>query len=308
MARPVTVTKEKITGAALDLVRQGGAAALTARNLTAALGCGLNPIFTAFGSIGGVLDAVREEAGRLFRKRLGAGFLQDPPFKGFGIAFLWFAMDEPELFRLIMAGGQEGCSFEEYIDRHLGFKKESMEAIKASLGLKGSDAEEALYYQLVTVALGLGFACVSGGAALDLSRASEILGRNARAFMMVIRAGADEREKYMPGGEHGPEGNLDSYLSKAIVGQNFLMQSLHKGPRYVKDGEWSELERVLRNTCSVTPESLRQDFPNLTPGDIRVYILDRLHFTVSEQALMLGISAPSVTKARQRLKAKLGGR
>ena len=307
MARPVTVTKEKITGAALDLVRQGGVPALTARNLTAALGCGLNPIFTAFGSIGGVLDAVRNEARRLFRERVGAGFLQDPPFKGFGIALLWFAMDEPGLFRLIMEGGQEGCSFEEYIDRQIGFKKESTEAIETSLGLKGRNAE-ILYYQMVTVALGLGFACVRGGAALDLSQASEILGRNARAFMMVIRAGADEREKYMPNGEHGPVGNLDSYLNKAIVGQNYLMQSLHKCPRYVKDGEWAELERVLRNTCSVTPESLRQDCPNLTPGDIRVYILDRLHFTVSEQAVMLGISAPSVTKARQRLKAKLPDR
>jgi Mn-dependent DtxR family transcriptional regulator len=40
-------------------------------------------------------------------------------------------------------------------------------------------------------------------------------------------------------------------------------------------------------------------------GDIRVYILSHLQFTVSEQALLLGISPASVTKARQRLKAKV---
>lgn len=43
----------------------------------------------------------------------------------------------------------------------------------------------------------------------------------------------------------------------------------------------------------------------LTKGDIRISILSHLQFTVSEQAILLGISPTSVTKARQRLKAKL---
>lgn len=45
--------------------------------------------------------------------------------------------------------------------------------------------------------------------------------------------------------------------------------------------------------------------PDLTKGDIRTYILSHLQFSVSEQAVLLGISPASVTKARQRLKAKL---
>lgn len=43
----------------------------------------------------------------------------------------------------------------------------------------------------------------------------------------------------------------------------------------------------------------------LTKGDIRISILSHLQFTVSEQAILLGISPTSVTKARQRLKARL---
>ena len=45
----------------------------------------------------GVIEAVRAEARRLFKECVGAGFSLSPPFKGFGMAFLWFAMDEPQL-------------------------------------------------------------------------------------------------------------------------------------------------------------------------------------------------------------------
>ena len=58
MARPVSITKDKILAAAIDVVRKDGADALTARKLSAALGCGANAIFSSFGSMEGGLDAV----------------------------------------------------------------------------------------------------------------------------------------------------------------------------------------------------------------------------------------------------------
>ena len=89
MARPVSITKDKILVAALDVVRKGGASALTARSLSSALGCGVNPIFSAYGSMEGVLEAVRTQARNMFKERVGAGFDLNPPFKGFGMALLW---------------------------------------------------------------------------------------------------------------------------------------------------------------------------------------------------------------------------
>lgn len=306
MARPITVTKEMILSAALDLVRSQGAQALTARNLCASLGCGVNPIFSSFGSIKGVKDAVVEEARRLYRERVGAGFKLNPPFKGFGMALLWFAMDEPELYSLVMEARMPSASFEDYIDAHIGFKPECLAAIEKSFGLLPQDAEM-LYYQLATVALGLAQTCTRGGSQLNIQQVSEILGKNMRAFLMVIRAGADEREKYIPKSGAGPEGDMHSYLIiHALAGQNHLLQQLHAAPRYVQDSEWGEMERVFRNTSALTPESLREQYPGLTRGDVRVFILSRLKFSVSEQAVLLGISPASVTKARQRLKAKLG--
>ena len=304
MARPVTVTKERILSAALDLVRSGGHSALTARSLCTRLNCGANAIFSSFGSIQGVKDAVREEARKLYRKRVGDGFALNPPFKGFGVAFIWFAMDEPRLFSMIMESQTPPASYKDYIDSHVGFKAESLSAIAGTFGLLGKDAET-LYYQLILVALGLASTCAGGNSPLTIQQASEILGKNVRAFLMVIRAGNDEREGFVPNAGQGPGGEVDSYvLMRALIGQNHLLQELRARPRYIQDEEWTELERMLRNSSDLTLDSLREAHPDLTKGDFRTYILSHLQFSVSEQAILLGISPASVTKARQRLKAK----
>ena len=305
MARPLTVTKDRILSAALNLVRSGGPSALTARRLCEALGCGANAVFSSFGSIQGVRDAVKKEARALYRRRVSAGFSLHPPFKGFGMALVWFAMDEPQLYSLVMDADMPMESFENYADEYVGFKQESLAAIAASFGLRGHDAEM-LYYQMVLVVLGLAQASTRGGCPLSIPQVSGILGKNVRAFLMVIRAGADERERFVPQADTGPGGDVDSYvLMQTLAGQNHLLEQLHAAPRYIQDGEWDELERVLRNSFNLTPESLQVSYPGLTKGDIRTYILSRLQFSVSEQAILLGISPASVTKARQRLKAKL---
>ena len=141
MARPITVTKERILSAALDLVRSSGPSALTARGLCETLGCGANAIFSSFGSIQGVRDAVRKEARALYRRRVGAGFSLNPSFKGFGMALLWFAMDEPQLYSLVMEADTPAESFENYADTYVGFKQESIAAITTSFNLRGHEAK-----------------------------------------------------------------------------------------------------------------------------------------------------------------------
>lgn len=305
MARPVSYTKERILRAAMDIIRNGGPGSLSARKLTEALGCGASPIFSSFGSMEGLMAAILKEAKAQFRKRMETGFSMNPPFKGFGLGFVWFAMDEPQLYRLIMTGREGAGSFEEYIDGRIGLKKECLAAIEESFSLEGRDAEM-LYYQMVLVAMGLAQSCAEGGAQLNLAQVSEIFGKNVRAFLMVIRAGADPVESFMPGKKPGPDIDMETYLMiRPLTSQNHLLQELHAVPRYIRDSEWIELERVLRNITGITPDSLRKEHPSLTRGDIRIIMLERLDFQVSEQAALLGISAPSVTKARQRLKAKL---
>ena len=57
-----------------------------------------------------------------------------------------------------------------------------------------------------------------------------------RAFLMVIRAGADDREKYIPGAGAGPGGDVDSYaILHTLTGQNYLLQELRTTPLFIQD-------------------------------------------------------------------------
>ena len=105
------------------------------------------------------MEKEREEARRLFENRLREGLQMNPPFKGFGIALLWFAMDEPELFKLLLQSEGPVESFRDYIDRFVGLKKECVDAIRASAGLQEPEAET-LYYE--TLMVGMGLAVIEG--------------------------------------------------------------------------------------------------------------------------------------------------
>lgn len=267
----------------------------------------------------GVLDEVKKEARKLYDSYVDTGLKMNPPVKGFGIEFLWFAMDEPELFKLLMERDSGSADFREFVDGFAG-KERILDAIEQSFGLKGENAET-LYYQLLYLGIGLASIITSGSCRPSIGQASEILGKACRACLMEIKAGADERERYVPSEGAGPEGKVSSYVDKGmkiiqkqtnqlmlntLVSQNYLLARLHDNPRYVSDQEWDQLERLMEQAFEMSSAKLKKNCPALTKGDIRLIILARFRFSVADQALLLGISPTSVTKARQRLKGKLG--
>ena len=100
-------TRETMIDIAYDLVREHGEASLTARNLAAALGTSTAPIFTAFSSIDEVTRAVAQKAMARYGEYLEEGKQINPPFKGFGLKYIQFAKDEPQLFRMLFMRGDE---------------------------------------------------------------------------------------------------------------------------------------------------------------------------------------------------------
>lgn len=96
-------TKEQIMEAALQLVRQNGGDALTARALGDKLGSSARPIFTVFQSMEEVRQAVETAARRLYDGYVAAGLEQTgmPAFKGVGMQYIRFARSEPKLFQLL---------------------------------------------------------------------------------------------------------------------------------------------------------------------------------------------------------------
>lgn len=102
MPRASSFTSTQIIDAALALVRESGMDALTARALGARLGASAKPIFSVFP---GKMAQVREETLRAAREcyngYVRSGLSASPAFKGVGMAYLRFAAEEPQLFRLL---------------------------------------------------------------------------------------------------------------------------------------------------------------------------------------------------------------
>ncbi len=96
-------TKEELVATALDLVRTEGKEALTARNLAQRLGTSPKPIFGLFAGMDDLAEAVMEAALACHHDYVQKEMtLQTyPPYKATGMAYIRFAKEEKELFRML---------------------------------------------------------------------------------------------------------------------------------------------------------------------------------------------------------------
>ena len=110
MPPKVKITKKDIIDKALELVREGGAESINARGIANALNCSTQPIFSNFESME---DLERSVFAAAYEKYLG--FITEelksekyPPYKAYGMAYIRFAKEEKELFKLIFMCDRQG--------------------------------------------------------------------------------------------------------------------------------------------------------------------------------------------------------
>lgn len=103
MPRKFMFTKEEILSRALDLVREEGLSAVTARGLGAKLGTSSQPIFGYFENMEDVRNAIIEEAQKLYQSYLKEDMASGkyPPYKASGMAYIRFAREEKEFFKIL---------------------------------------------------------------------------------------------------------------------------------------------------------------------------------------------------------------
>ncbi len=104
------ITKDEIVDAAVRLVRTAGAEKLNARTLAASLGCSTQPVFSNFATMDELRLAVVAKAdalcGEFVRAEIARG--KFPPYKASGMAYIRFAAEETELFKLLYMRDRTG--------------------------------------------------------------------------------------------------------------------------------------------------------------------------------------------------------
>lgn len=102
MPPKIQFTKGDLLRAAFHITRTQGIAALNARAIARELGCSTQPIFRAFRS----MDEIHQEMLRMAMETYsdyiaGSTKLAPMPYMGSGMAYLLFAKEERELFKLL---------------------------------------------------------------------------------------------------------------------------------------------------------------------------------------------------------------
>ena len=103
MPPKVKVTKDDIIKIALEMCRKNGKEAINARSIAAALGCSTQPIFSNFKSMEELDESVITRAYGIYLEFLKNEEMSGkyPRYKAFGMAYIRFAKEEKELFKLL---------------------------------------------------------------------------------------------------------------------------------------------------------------------------------------------------------------
>lgn len=110
MPPKVKITREEIIQTALALVREQGVEAVNARAVASTLGCSTQPVFSNFSTMEELQRATAEAAYGCYldyiRREEASG--EYPRYKAFGMAYIRFAGEERELFRLLFLRDRSG--------------------------------------------------------------------------------------------------------------------------------------------------------------------------------------------------------
>ena len=111
MPPKVKITKEGILETAIELLRQNGEGSVNARSLASALNCSTQPIFSNFATMEELQEAMVATAyghylAFLEKEAENSAY---PTYKAFGMAYIRFAEEEKELFRLLFMRDRGGA-------------------------------------------------------------------------------------------------------------------------------------------------------------------------------------------------------
>lgn len=103
MPPKIKITKEEIIKTAVELVRASGEQSINARVIATTLNCSTQPIFSNFSTMDKLQDAVIMAAYDRYlvflKNEVESG--RYPQYKAFGMAYIRFAKEEKELFKLL---------------------------------------------------------------------------------------------------------------------------------------------------------------------------------------------------------------
>lgn len=168
-------TKEQITYAALEIVRESGIDRLTARTLAKKLESSSCPIFTVFENMQEVQQSVIEAAKACYKGYVEKGLADTAAFKGVGTQYILFAIREPKLFQLLFMSEQASlCNIDKILPSIEENYEKILDSITEGYGLDEKTAER-LYRHLWIYSHGIASLCATKMCCFTSAEISEMI-------------------------------------------------------------------------------------------------------------------------------------
>lgn len=180
-------TRDEIIDMALHIAREQGMDAVTARELGNRLGSSARPIFTVFENMDEVKELVILRAKELYGQYVEEGLKNQLAFRGVGIAYIRFAMEEPKLFQLLFMTASKDAKdvsailpvIDDNYDRILQSVQEPYSLEKA--------AAEKLYQHLWTYTHGIATMFATGLCCYTMEQLEERLTDVFKGLLLVVK-------------------------------------------------------------------------------------------------------------------------
>lgn len=187
-------TREEIIEAAFQLARAEGFDKITARELGKKLQSSARPIFTVFENMDEVKAEVIIRAKELYGQYVENGLKQELAFKGVGMAYITFAIDEPKLFQLLfMSAEPEKIGVENILPQIDASYEDILQSV-----LKYVDSREAadmIYQHLWTYTHGIATMCATNLCSYTMEQISERLTQIFIGLMMMEKGAHKDHDK-----------------------------------------------------------------------------------------------------------------
>ena len=184
MPRKAFFSKQEIIDKALEILRQQGPEAISARSLCKALGCSVSPLFTVYKNMDEIFSDLHAAAEKLFETYMADVTDYQPAFKEFGMRLVKFSREEPQLFHYLFL---DKNSESVVADRKA---RECLQNVEGEYDLSEEQGLE-LYFQMWVFACGLSALCNKNPQKYSDSDISYLLSLQFSSVLTFLKSGRE---------------------------------------------------------------------------------------------------------------------
>lgn len=157
MPKKPKFTKEEVIKAGYQIIKEQGKDNLTARFLAASLNCAISPIFTLFENMEELKNEIFLYTKDEFINLMKESASYFPMFKQFGLLFISYCMDNPNLFMFLLSKTEGDISKIIYLEKD--FYNLLEKNICEVFGFNNDEAKE-LFGKMMLIANGIGISII----------------------------------------------------------------------------------------------------------------------------------------------------